>query len=475
MAKLHIRNELWVNGLFCKGDASDLKVLNKWTQEEVVVLSLASDAQLKTAEIAALNAFEVSQNSTFKQRRKLLEALYNGIADQKERFINCIHVEAGKTMQYARLEVERALFTIEIGMAFCLQDHGQTVNLGVGDKPHLLGLVQPFPAGPVLAFSPFNFPLNLALHKLVPAWAAGCPVVLKPSPQTPLSALLLAEVFEKYAKQLIHESMLQVVLCNNMQAGNLVESDAFKVFTFTGSDTVGWELKKRANRKKVILELGGTAPVIIEKTALNLPQIAKEIVQSAFQFAGQVCISSQHIYIDKSLKATFLNLLNEALHKEWPALQSPLISKEASQRVAALVNDAKTQGAVDLYNRSESQQNGSNILPPSVLINVPVSHALYQEEAFGPVLLVHEFVHIQPLITHLNESKYGLQTAVYTENQAFIKQLYKALQTGALIVNNSPGFRLDNMPYGGVKNSGFGREGIAYAFEEMTEKKLLVW
>ncbi len=475
MAKLHFRNELWVNGLFCKGDANDLKVLNKWTQEQVIVLSLASDAQLKTAENAALNAFEVSQNSTFKQRRNLLQALYNGIEAHKEHFVNCIHVEAGKTMQYAALEVERALFTIEIGMALCLQDHGQTVNLGVGDKPNLLGIVQPFPIGPVLAFSPFNFPLNLALHKLVPAWVAGCPVVLKPSPQTPLTALLLADVFEKYAKQSIHDSMLQVVLCNNTQAGNLVESDAFKVFTFTGSDTVGWELKKRANRKKVILELGGTAPVIIEKSARNLQQIANEIVQSAFQFAGQVCISTQHVYIEKSLKETFLNLLNEALHKEWPALQCPLISTEASQRVAALVNDAISKGAVDLFNFSDSQQNGSNLLSPSVLLNVPTSHDLYQKEAFGPVLLVHDFDTIQSLITLLNESTYGLQTAVYTENQTFIKQLYQMLQTGALIVNNTPSFRLDNMPYGGIKNSGFGREGIAYAFEEMTEKKLLVW
>jgi acyl-CoA reductase-like NAD-dependent aldehyde dehydrogenase len=322
----------------------------------------------------------------------------------------------------------------------------------------------------VLAFSPFNFPLNLALHKLVPAWVAGCPVVLKPSPQTPLTALLLADVFEKYAKQSIHDSMLQVVLCNNTQAGNMVESDAFKVFTFTGSDTVGWELKKRANRKKVILELGGTAPVIIEKSALNLQQIANEIVQSAFQFAGQVCISTQHVYIEKSLKETFLNLLNEALHKEWP-----VISTEASQRVAALVNDALSKGAVDLFNFSDSQQNGSNLLSPSVLLNVPTSHDLYQKEAFGPVLLVHDFDTIQSLITLLNESTYGLQTAVYTENQTFIKQLYQMLQTGALIVNNTPSFRLDNMPYGGIKNSGFGREGIAYAFEEMTEKKLLVW
>ena len=327
------------------------------------------------------------------------------------------------------------------------------------------------PVGIVGAISPFNFPLNLVAHKLAPALAAGCPVVLKPASQTPLSALLLAELEEEAG---LPAGWLSVVAGSASEIGDvLVEDERVKLITFTGSAGVGWKLAERAARKRVKLELGNSTPVIVDDTA-DVHAAAEKLASNAFSFAGQSCISVQRIYVHEAVRAGFLDAyvpLVEQLVVGNPADEGtdvgPVIDEEARERILAWVEES---GADALA----GGQGEDGLIRPTVLADVAEDAKVCREEIFGPVVVVNRFESLGEAIELANGTRYGLQAGIFTRSLQSALQAAQELEFGGVTVNEAPTFRADQMPYGGVKDSGNTREGPAYAVREMTEERLVV-
>jgi glyceraldehyde-3-phosphate dehydrogenase (NADP+) len=472
MTKVPFNGHSYINSEFVSGENTPMEVKNKWTQKTMGWIGSANNEQCAQAIDGALQAFDTTSRSSYSQRAKWLWAVHKGLVHYRDKVTECIIAEAGKTREWAKIEVDRALLHLEYGAAFCLQDHGKIVNLSTSENPSHYGVYLPFPPGPVLAFSPFNFPLNLALHKIIPAVAAGCPILLKPSPHTPYTALWLAYIVKEFASEMIHPAQLQVVNCHHPQAHYMLQHPGVPVFSFTGSASVGWNLKSKVPRKKVLLELGGTAPVIIDHSASHLADIARKVCFGAYGYGGQTCISIQHIWVHHLIAEEFKTLLLQAIDDHQNELTGPLIDNMAVERIDRTVNDAIQQGANMMY-RSQSTTDIVNTYPMVLLDKVPAHHPLSHEEIFGPVAIWHEFSDDDRLIHAINSGNGGLQVGVFTQNRAQLSYLYQHIQTGGVIANQVPGWRLDHMPYGGVKESGFGKEGVAYAFNEICDYKLL--
>jgi glyceraldehyde-3-phosphate dehydrogenase (NADP+) len=328
----------------------------------------------------------------------------------------------------------------------------------------------------VLAITPFNFPLNLVAHKVAPALACGAPVVLKPAPQTPLTALKLAEIVRASGAP---QDMLQVVPCDNAVAETLVRDDAFAVLSFTGSDRVGWHLKSIAGRKHVMLELGGNAACIVHEDATNLAQIAAVLCASAFNYSGQVCIKTQRLYVHRAVADKLLGELVPRAAAYEP--QDPrsttsaigaMIDETSADRLQSWIEQATVAGAHILA----CGKRDRNRMPATVLRIEGEGSGLrvVEEEAFGPVLTVHVYDTWADAIRMANATRYGLQAGLFTDSLARVKDAYDRLVVGALVVGDVPSVRVDAMPYGGRRDSGIGREGVRYAIEEMTDRKMLV-
>jgi glyceraldehyde-3-phosphate dehydrogenase (NADP+) len=331
------------------------------------------------------------------------------------------------------------------------------------------------PAGPVIAMAPFNFPLNLVCHKVAPALACGCPVVLKPAPQAPLTALLLADIVRQSSAP---ENALQVVPCELPVAQKLVRDDRFATFSFTGSAKAGWYLKSIAGKKRVILELGGNAAVIVHNDA-DRDRALERTVTSAFAYAGQVCIKAQRIFVHEDIYPGFVADLARrasALTPKDPlepdAMVSSLIDEASAVRVESWIDEALGAGAERLAGLTRA---GSRIPPTVLSINAPRQLGLkvVAEEVFGPVVTVHRYHAWNDALELAGATRYGLQASIFTRDLSRVREAFDRLQVGGLIVNDSPSFRVDAMPYGGSKDSGLGREGVRFAIEEMTERKLL--
>jgi acyl-CoA reductase-like NAD-dependent aldehyde dehydrogenase len=336
-------------------------------------------------------------------------------------------------------------------------------------------LVQRFPVGPVLAITPFNFPLNLVAHKVAPALAAGCPVILKPAPEAPFTALALGEVILKAGWP---EEALAVLPLSNADTAWLAEKeDRIKLVSFTGSAKVGWELKARSGRKRVLLELGGNAALIVCGDWRDLDEAAVRTAHAAFGFAGQSCVSVQRVLVERSVFQTFLWKVVEATTKMAsgdPAMDSteigPLIRPAEAERVEAWIKEAVEDGA---KLAAGGQRHGS-VVTPAILTGTKPGMKLWDEEVFGPVVCIEPFDDFEQALADVNHSKYGLQAGLLTRDVGRILTAYRELEVGALIVGDTPSWRLDPMPFGGVKDSGLGREGIRSAIEEMTEPRMLV-
>jgi acyl-CoA reductase-like NAD-dependent aldehyde dehydrogenase len=327
--------------------------------------------------------------------------------------------------------------------------------------------------GPVAAIAPYNFPLNLAVHKVAPAIATGCPVVLKPAPQTPLSCLRLAEIIDETAWP---KGALSVVPCDVDAAAPIVEDPRLRFLTFTGSAKVGWALRARASGKRVALELGGDATVIVDEGA-DLAWAIPRIVYGGFSYAGQKCISVQHVLVHRAIQGVFTERFVEAVRavktgdpRDPSVLVGPLVDEAAAKKVDAWIDEAVAAGAKVLL---RGARKGA-LVPPAVLANVPATCTLACEEVFGPVVTVQSFTDFGAALARVNESPYGLQTGVFTESLDRALQAWDELEVGGVVVNDVPTWRSDAMPYGGVKGSGLGREGIRYTMQEMTETRLLV-
>ena len=434
----------------------------------------AGPEHVEAAIRAAVRAFATTRKLPVYERQRVLRAVAQGIADRREEFARVLALEAAKPIKAARVEADRAAFTFTVAAEEAARIYGEWLPLDL--QPAMAGrwgLLRRVPLGPVAAITPFNFPLNLVAHKYAPAIAAGCTVVHKPALQTPLCALLLAE--------LVHEAgwpagALNVLPLSNEDAAPLVADDRLKLLTFTGSSAVGWELKRRAGKKRVALELGGNAGVIIHSDA-DLDYAAERCVFGGFSYAGQSCISVQRILVEQSVHEKFLAMLVsrvESLKTGDPLDEATdvgcLISEEAARRVETWIAEARTAGARVLCGGT---RRGA-LLAPAVLTGTRPEQRINCQEVFGPVVTVEPYADFAAAIRAVNDSSYGLQAGVFTRDVKRIFSAYEELEAGAVVVNDVPTFRIDHMPYGGVKDSGMGREGLRYAIEEMTERKLLV-
>jgi glyceraldehyde-3-phosphate dehydrogenase (NADP+) len=428
------------------------------------------DQAIETVKQAATELAAVPAHA----RARALARIADGIAARHDEFSKTLSQEAGKPLTDARREVDRGIQTFRLAAEESTRIPGETIpmDLTPGGEAYT-ATVKRFPLGPVLGITPFNFPLNLVAHKVAPCLAAGNPLVLKPAPQTPLTALLLGEVFLTTD---LPPTALTILPCTNALAERMVEHPTFQALSFTGSVNVGWMLKGKAGHKRVLLELGGNAGVIIEPDA-NLEMAVARCVAGGYGYAGQTCISVQRIFVHQSHYDRFLPLFVDkvrALSMGDPALATtvvgPLINEQAAIRVEAWIQEAVSHGAAI---QTGGSREGS-VMEPTVLTNVSSTMKVCCEEIFGPVVTISPYTKLQDALGQMNDSPFGLQAGIFTKNIDAMYQAYASLEVGAVLVNEIPTFRADHMPYGGIKDSGLGREGVRYVIHELTEPKLLI-
>ena len=423
---------------------------------------------------AAVKAFGTTRRLPAFERQRVLRRVAENIAERKAEFARTLAQEAGKPIKAARSEVERSIFTFTVAAEESTRIYGEYLPLDWQEyTAGRWGIVRRFPLGPIAGITPFNFPLNLVAHKLAPAIAAGCSMVLKPAPQTPLSALLLAEAVQQAGWP---DGALNVLPLSNEDAGLLVSDDRLKMISFTGSAAVGWQIKRNAGKKKVILELGGNAGVIVHTDA-DLAYAADRCVAGGFGYAGQTCISVQRILVERSVCAKFTDLMLVGVAKlrtgdplDESTDLGPLIRESDAVRASDWIQEAVRGGARLLCG---GRRNGP-MLEPTVLTGTRPEMKVNCQEIFAPVVTIEPYDDFKDALRQTNNSAYGLQAGIFTRDVKLLFNAYEELEVGGLIAGDVPSFRIDHMPYGGVKDSGLGREGLRYAIEEMTEPKLLV-
>lgn len=451
-----------------------LPVFSPWSGEVVGEVCLAGPKEWEAAIVAAQKAATVLKKWSSQQRRQLLEGMAAGVKVRRQEFVQTIVAEGGKPLTYSRGEMARGVTTLSLAAEEASRLGGEVLPLDLTQaSTGRWGFTRRFPVGPVLGIAPFNFPFNLVAHKVGPALAAGNPIIVKPASATPLTALKLAEVYEGAGGP---PGGLQVLPSRAELAEGAVADDRLKVLSFTGSAAVGWYLKSRAGPKKVILELGGNAACIIDADA-DLQQAAHRTAIGAFAHAGQVCIAVQRVLVHRQLyeefSRTFLDTIAREIASGDPArgdtVVGPFIDAAAAARVRTWVKEALEEGAHLLT----GGLGEGNLMPPTVLIDVTRDMKVWHQEIFGPVATLTPFGTFDEALELANDSVCGLQAGVFTNNLAHAWRAFEALEVGGVIINDAPIFRLDHMPYGGVKASGLGREGVRYAVEELTEIRLL--
>jgi acyl-CoA reductase-like NAD-dependent aldehyde dehydrogenase len=423
---------------------------------------------------AAVKAFGTTRRLPAFERQRILRQIVAFMIERKEEFARTLAQEAGKPIRASRTEVERSIFTFTVAAEESTRIHGEYLPLDWQEfTAGRWGIVRRFPLGPIAGITPFNFPLNLVCHKVAPAIAAGCPIVLKPAPQTPLCSLLLAECVQQAGWP---DGGLSVLPLSNEDAGLLVTDERIKLISFTGSVPVGWDIKRRAGKKKVVLELGGNAAVLVHSDA-DVAYAAERCVVGGFAYAGQTCISVQRILVEQSVYGKFTDLLIEAvkqLKTGDPMDEStdvgPLIRESDAIRTTAWIDEAVRAGARLLCGGRRTH----NVVEPTILTGTKPDMKVNCQEIFGPVVTVEPYQNFDQALRQVNSSVYGMQAGIFTRDAKLLFQAYEELEVGGVIAGDVPSFRIDHMPYGGVKDSGLGREGLRYAIEEMTEPKLLV-
>jgi glyceraldehyde-3-phosphate dehydrogenase (NADP+) len=436
--------------------------------------SYATEADMEEAVAAAERAFDETRRLPSHERQDVLLRIRGGMEERRDEIIDLIVKEAGKPLKDATAEFERGLLTVGTAAEEAKRIGGETLPLDwapVADGR--FGITRRFPIGPVLAISPFNFPLNLALHKVAPAIAAGDPVVLKPASKTPLVMLAVADIIDGAG---LPRGAVSVLPIRGAAAERLVQDERLKLLTFTGSSDIGWRLKEIAGRKPVVLELGGNAGVIVDEGA-PIDYALQRLLPGGFSYAGQSCISVQRIYIHENVYDEFVDRLVQGVSglkvgdpAEPDTDVGPLIDGESVERVRAWIDEAVAEGATALA----GGKNDGALFEPTVLADASPTAKVCVEEAFAPIVLVYPFKDIEQAVREVNSSEYGLQAGIFTRDLEHALQAFEGISVGGVIVNDVPTWRIDHMPYGGVKRSGLGREGLRYAIEEMTELRLLV-
>jgi len=454
---------------------ADLPVLDKYSGKRATKVALADAATVRKAIVAAHKARAEMSAFPPDARRDVLEHCVRRFSERQEELALALCIEAGKPIRDARGEVTRLIDTFRIAAGEATRIDGEVVELQVSPRTRgYRGLVKRVPVGACAFITPFNFPLNLVAHKVAPAIAAGCPFVLKPSERTPVGALIIAEVL---AETDLPAGAFSVLPCSTADAAQLVEDQRIALLSFTGG-LVGWDLKARAGRKKVVLELGGNAACIVDADpGRKLDAVVERLVFGAYYQSGQSCISVQRLFVHAEVYERLRRKLKAAVAKlrlgdprDEDTFIGPMIDVEAAQRVEAWIDEAVARGAKRLV----SGRRAGNRLPAALLERVPHDCDLWRREAFGPVALLEPFEDFDDALARANDSDFGLQAGVFTGNLAHAMRAWDRLEVGGVVVGDVPSFRVDNMPYGGVRMSGSGREGVRYAIEDMTERRLLV-
>lgn len=464
---------IYLAGQF-KTTAAPLPVISPYSGQSVYQTYSAGPAEFEAAVMAAQAAQSAMQELPIFERYRILQQVSAGILANRDEFATTMAREAGKPWKTALAEVERAAQTFLVAAEEAKRLPGEVLSMDWHPSAvHKDAIVKYFPIGLIAGISPFNFPLNLVAHKVAPAIAAGCPMVLKPASKTPISALLLAK--------LIHEAGLPLgglsVLPMDRQTGNLLVTDPrFKLLSFTGSPEIGWQMRRDAGKKKVVLELGGNAALLVDKDA-DVTLAANKAVTGAFAYAGQSCIHTQRIYVEASLFDGFVKqfcakmaTLNSG-DPELPTTDiSSMIDESHAKRIESWVDEAISNGAILL---AGGKRQGS-FYAPTVLTNTLNDMNVCKLEAFAPVVVIEPFTDFKQAVATINDSDFGLQAGVFSFDSRKIRYAFENLHVGGVIVNDVPTFRADHMPYGGVKDSGLGREGPKYAIFDMLEPKILV-
>ena len=434
----------------------------------------ATEAQYEEAVEAAVSGFELTRRLSSMERSRALHHIENGIRGRREELGRVIARESGKPIRDALGEVDRAILTFRLGAEEAEQITGETIPLDLNAlSKGRMGITRRFPVGPVAAISPFNFPLNLAAHKIAPAIAAGCSIVLKPPSRDPLTMLTVAEIIDEAG---LPPGAVSILPMSRALGDRLVEDDRFKLLSFTGSPDVGWAMKARAGKKKVVLELGGNAGAIVDATA-DLEWALKRILMGAFSYAGQVCVSVQRLFVHESVWDTFMDrfaagarALSVGDPMDPETQLGPMVDGASAQRTQRWVDEAIAAGGRALAGgRADGQA-----FPATVLVDVPRDAKVCSMEAFAPIVVAFPFTDFESVIEAVNDSSFGLQAGVFTNDLAHTWRAFEGLEVGGVIINDVPTYRIDNMPYGGVKDSGLGREGVRYAIEDMTEIQIMV-
>ena len=451
------------------------EVRNPYNGELVAEVCVAGAKDVSLALDVAEKAFAETRHVPPIERSRLLRKIADTIGKRSDEFVELLVSEAGKPVALAKIEVQRAQSTFELAAAAALEPNGHPIEMeatpaGAGH----VGMARRVPLGVILGITPFNFPLNLVAHKVAPCLATGNTMILKPAMKTPLCALLLGEVLVECGAPAGQVTFLPF---GHQHVGALLRDPRVKMLSFTGGVDVGWKLKGEAIKQKVTLELGGNAACVVEPDS-DWKKHAAKMAVGAFAYAGQSCISVQRIFAQESIYTEFKDVFLAAVREKAVAgdprdaktLVGPMITKAALDNVVKWIKEAESSGAKLLTPLKVEGQ----ILHPVVLENVPRNAAISCEEAFAPVVVLESYKTYADGLAAVNDSKFGLQAGVFTSDLAKAYQAYDALDVGGVLINQVPTFRTENMPYGGVKDSGFGREGVRYAMEDMTEIKSLV-
>jgi glyceraldehyde-3-phosphate dehydrogenase (NADP+) len=434
----------------------------------------ATEEQYDEAVEAAVGAFETTRTLPAYERGAILRNISAGIKTRREELGRLIATEAGKPIRDSLVEVDRASLTFRLGAEEAERMVGETIPLDLmPSSKGRVGITRRFPIGPIAGISPFNFPLNLAAHKVAPAIASGNPIVLKPPSKDPLTMLTIAEIIEESGAPAGSVSILPM---SRELGDKMVSDDRFKLLTFTGSPSVGWRMKERAGKKKVVLELGGNAGVIVDKSA-DLDWAVRRILVGAFTYAGQVCISVQRMFVHEAIWDDFMARFIEGAKglKVGDPLDTqtdlgPMVDENAATRTQRWVDEAVGLGGKVLLGGKAD----GNFFAPTILTDTPITAQVCSNEAFAPLVVAFPFSDFDDAVKGVNDSFFGLQTGVFTNDLANAWAGFHNLEVGGVVVNDVPTYRIDHMPYGGVKDSGLGREGLRWAIEDMTELRIMV-
>ncbi|MFV1950935.1 MAG: aldehyde dehydrogenase family protein [Nitrospinota bacterium] len=456
-----------------RNSSQEMEVVNPYNGEVVGVVFQGEKRDINNAIDCAAAAFDHTRRLPAYRRAEILEKISKGIEERGEEIARIITLECGKPITDSRIEVKRAVNTFKIAAEEAKRIYGDLIPLDLmAGSEERLAITRRFPIGPIVGISPFNFPLNLVAHKIAPAIASGNPIILKPASKTPITALILGEIIEEAG---IPAGGVSIIPCPGTLAEEIVTDERIKMLTFTGSAVVGWHLKEKANKKKVTLELGGNAGVIVHSDA-DIDYAVKRCITGSFSYSGQVCISVQRIYAEEGIYEEFVDrfitqvrTLRTGDPMDDATNIGPMLDLSSAERIEKWLKEATENGAKILVG---GNRNGI-LFEPTLVTNTKPDTKINCQEVFGPVVTITPYKNFKEAINMVNNSVFGLQAGVFTKDVQNIFYAFDELNVGGLIINDVPTYRVDHMPYGGVKESGFGREGLRYTIEEMTELKLM--